>query len=126
MMDHPFRHADLRKLAVGAVAGVVLAAGVTFGTDAFGTTPPHPDTWLTEQEQEVLVEVMSGFEGWVAGCLLVGIDEGPLRPPRGQRADFDGQLESGRALRIVTVSDVDGSGSYDELVGDGYFCYVPG
>lgn len=49
-MDHPFRDADLRKPATGAVAGVVLAAGFTFGTDFFGTTPPHPDTWLTEQE----------------------------------------------------------------------------
>lgn len=124
-MDHPFADADLRKLAIGGVAGVVLAAGFTFGTAAFGTSPPHPDTWLTEQEQEVLVEVMSDFEGWVAGCLLEGLDEAPLRPPRGQRADYEAELESGRRVRIVTVSDAAGSNSYDESLGDGYFCYVP-
>lgn len=125
MTGHPFRDADLRKLAVGAVAGLVLAAGFAFGSNALGSTPPHPDTWLTEEEQEVLVEVMSDFEGWVAGCLLDGLDVVPVRPPRGQRADYEAQLESGRDVRIVNVSEVDGSGSYDELVGDGYFCYVP-
>ncbi len=92
MMDHPFADADLRKLAVGAVAGLVLAAGFSFGRDTFGTTPPHPDTWLVEAEQEALAEALSDFEDWVAGCLLAGIDEGPLRPPRGQRADYEGDL----------------------------------
>lgn len=125
MMDHPFRDADLRKLTVGAVAGLVLAAGFTFGSNAFGSTPPHPDTWLTEREQEVLVEMMSEFDGWVAGCLLEGLDEAPVSPPRGQRADYEADLESGRRARIVNVSDADGRSSYDERVGDGYFCYVP-
>ncbi len=125
MTDHPFADADLRKLAVGAVAGLVLAAGFAFGSNALGSTPPHPDTWLTEEEQEALAEVMSDFDGWVAGCLLDGLDEAPMSPPRGERADYEGELESGRRVRIVTVSEADPSGSYDELVSDGYFCYVP-
>lgn len=125
VMDHPFQDADLRKLAVGAVAGLVLAAGFAFGSNAFGSTPPHPDTWLSEEEQEVLVESMSDFDGWVAGCLLDGIDEAPVSPPRGERADYEGELESGRRIRLVNVSDAPRSHSYDELLGNGYFCYIP-
>ena len=117
MMDHSFADADLRKLAVGAVAGLVLAAGFAFGSNALGSTPPHPDTWLTEQEQEVLAESMSEFEGWVAGCLLDGLDEAPVRPPRSQRADYEAQLESGRRVRIVTVSDAPEQGCYQVKLG---------
>ena len=71
------------------------------------------------------MEVMLDFEGCGAGCLLEGRNEAPVSPPRGQRADYKGELESGRKVRIVTVSEAAGSASYDEAVGDGYFCYVP-
>lgn len=84
----------------------------------FGTTPPHPDTWLVESEQELLAEAMSGFEGWVAGCLLESLDEAPLRRPRGQRADYEVELESGRRDRLVNVKDITSSGSYNGVLGD--------
>ncbi|MCZ7577033.1 MAG: hypothetical protein M5U18_08350 [Dehalococcoidia bacterium] len=73
---NPFA-APVRHLVGGVLAGGVLIGAFFGARTLLDEQPPHPDEWLTVEDQESLVAAISSVpvDGWVAGCLL----EGPRR-----------------------------------------------
>lgn len=130
---HPFFgiwfNAGVRNLAVGVgIAGV--ATGLFVGIRQLTAEDlHHPSQWLTEAEQEELADLMTQLPteyAWRAGCVWEksARDFEDVVDVPGGFESFHLREPSGREMSFAAVPKPS-SGSYREVEGRGYFCWVP-
>jgi hypothetical protein len=130
---NPFA-APVRHLFGGVLVGGVLIGAFLGARTLLEEQPPHPDEWLTTDDQEALVAAISSVpvDGWVAGCLWKDRDPGDVHsvvehPDGGivQTWRWSG-VRDGLQVCLVSVEDATPeSENFNEVSGSGYFCCVP-
>lgn len=128
---NPFA-APVRHLVGGVLAGGVLIGAFLGARTLLEEQPPHPDEWLTIDDQEALVAAISSVpvDAWVAGCLWKGRDPNDIlrvvsRPDGGLVQTWRwSAVRDGLKVSLVSVEGARAE-SFDEVSGPGYFCYMP-
>ena len=89
----------------------------------------HPSEWLAEAEQEELADLMTQLpteHDWRAGCVWEksARDIEDVVDVPGRFESYHLREPSGREMSFAAAHDPS-SGSYREVEGRGYFCWVP-